>query len=181
MNLTETIVTTLSQLTLFADVLMILGIGGLFFKPKGFVEIRKYIEKNGLWMAFGVALIATLGSLYFSEGAGFTPCTLCWYQRILMYPLSVILFLAALRRDKRIAIYVLSLSLIGLVIATYHYYVQTSGVEILPCSVIGYSASCSQNFFLRYGYITIPVMSASAFGLIALVMGMVFKENKKQA
>ncbi len=182
-RIVDTVTITLSQLTIIGDAILVgagmvflLGLVGVKFEVTE--KITKLVWKHGLWLALFVALLAMMGSLFFSEGAGFEPCKLCWFQRILMYPQVIILLLAALRRDKKVAIYSLSLSLVGLVIALYHYYVQVSGVEILPCSVVGYSVSCTKNFFLRYGYITIVVMSATAFGLISMLMAIVLNEKE---
>ena len=82
------------------------------------------IDDVALWLAFLVAAAATAGSLYFSELAHFIPCTLCWYQRIAMYPLSLILLIAAIRRDRGVRWYVGPLAGAGAVISTYHYLVE---------------------------------------------------------
>lgn len=137
-------------------------------KGKGIVE---WFKQRALPGAFVVSLIATLGSLFYSEVAGFTPCKLCWFQRIFMYPLPIILGLGLLKKDKKIAKYGLVLSLIGAVIALYHYWLQVSGVESVSCSLVGYSPSCSNYFFLRFGYITIAMQSLTAFGMISLLLG----------
>ena len=78
------------------------------------------IEPNALGMAFVVAMLATIGSLYFSEVAHFDPCRLCWYQRIAMYPLVVVLGIAAVRRDADVGLYVRALAGIGALISAYH-------------------------------------------------------------
>ncbi|MDZ5610621.1 disulfide oxidoreductase, partial [Bacillus pseudomycoides] len=77
-----------------------------------------------LFSAWCVSLIATLGSLYLSEIMKYEPCTLCWYQRILMYPLVLLLGTAIIRKDYRIGIYSLVLAIIGACIAAYHYSLQ---------------------------------------------------------
>ncbi|OIO44438.1 hypothetical protein AUJ64_00105 [Candidatus Pacearchaeota archaeon CG1_02_39_14] len=120
------------------------------------------------WM-FLVSLVAMLGSLYYSEIAGYNPCTLCWYQRIFMYSQVFILGLASFRKDKKVMPYIYLLSAIGLLIAVYHYIMQLSQVDSVFCELVGYSASCSETFFLSMGYITIPLMAASAFLLIILL------------
>src|SRR6185503_20162499 len=83
-------------------------------------DLRSSAGSSALVAAFVVATLATLGSLYFSEVAHFEPCRLCWYQRIAMYPLVVILGIAALRRDRSGAVYGLALALIGAVVSAYH-------------------------------------------------------------
>lgn len=184
--LIEEVTETLTQGTILVDVLLIVGWLGWLLRRKG-VKIGgaelvyRWIEENGLILAWLMAVIATMGSLFFSEVAKYDPCVLCWYQRILMYPLVLILGLAILKKDKNILPYMLVMSLMGLIIALYHYYVQVSGAEIVPCSVSGYSASCTQQFVLRYGYVTIVSMSATAFALISSIgMVMVGKRQNER-
>ncbi|NCO11065.1 disulfide bond formation protein B [Candidatus Pacearchaeota archaeon CG_4_9_14_0_2_um_filter_39_13] len=133
---------------------------------EGVVDILR--GKEMFWM-FLVSLVAMLGSLYYSEIAGYNPCTLCWYQRIFMYSQVFILGLASFRKDKKVMPYIYLLSAIGLLIAVYHYIMQLSQVDSVFCELVGYSASCSETFFLSMGYITIPLMAASAFLLIILL------------
>ena len=133
-------------------------------------DLPPLVTRNALLFAFIVALTATLGSLFYSEVAKYTPCLLCWYQRIFMYPQTLLLGLATLKKDAKIAAYSLTLSLVGLVIAAYHYSLQINPNPLAPCSTVGYSVSCSQRFAAEYGYITIPMMSLTAFALIALAM-----------
>jgi len=102
-------------------------------------------RRTSLIIALIVAWTATLGSLYFSEIRHFIPCTLCWYQRILMYPLSIILLVGIIRRDQGIAYYVLPFSSVGILVSTYHYLIQktdlfsesTACVSGVPCTATG--------------------------------------------
>ena len=125
------------------------------------------------WIA---ALIATIGSLYFSEVRHFIPCTLCWYQRILMYPLAVILGIAFYRNDKGIYRYALPFTIVGMIVSGYHTVLQkvpylqqfemcTSGVP------------CSKDYLNWLGYITIPMMAFVAFTIITICL--VFLLRKK--
>lgn len=180
----EIVTESLTQMSILADVFIVLGVFGLIARNRGVTmkwseRVYRLIEEHGLVLAWLVAFIATAGSLFFSEGAGYEPCKLCWLQRIFMYPLVLILGMAVLKKDVKIAIYALTMSLTGLAIALYHYYVQTSGVEILPCSVTGYAASCVENFVLRYGYVTIVTMSATAFATISLIMSVMLLKKQK--
>ncbi len=122
------------------------------------------IEPNAVGMAFIVAMLATIGSLYFSEVAHFDPCRLCWFQRIAMYPLVVILGIAAVRRDAGIGIYVRVLAAIGAVISTYHL-----GLEWIPAldtGSCGTGPSCSVIWFRELGFISLPMLALAAFLLI---------------
>ncbi|OGG04415.1 hypothetical protein A2Z33_05410 [Candidatus Gottesmanbacteria bacterium RBG_16_52_11] len=128
------------------------------------------IARNARVLALTVVLTATSGSLFYSEVLKYNPCLLCWYQRIFMYPQTVLLGLGILKNDRHVADYSLAFSLIGGIIAAFHYWGQVSASSILPCPVVGFSASCSQRFSLEYGYITIPMMSLTAFTLIGALM-----------
>lgn len=171
-----TVTTLLSYLTVIGDAmvvgLVVLLVGFLLLRQrKGVVgKLMGLISRNALWMALVVATIATAGSLFYSEVAKFEPCKLCWLQRIFMYPLVVILGIAAYRDDRRITAYVLPLSAIGAAIAGYHYALQVNPGIAAPCSAVGYAVSCSQRFVMNLGYVTIPMMSLTAFLLIGLLM-----------
>ena len=130
-------------------------------------------------MAFAVALMATLGSLYFSEIAHFEPCRFCWYQRIAMYPLVVILGIAAWRKDIGARIYVLPLAVIGAILATYHYLLQWfPNIEVTACST---TAPCTGVWFREFGYISIPFLALSAFLLIIALLLIPFGNDEEHA
>jgi len=161
----------LSLITIVANIFAVVILITWFVKTTWAKKIKNLVINNSLWLAFIVALLATLGSLYYSEGAGYNPCKLCWLQRIFMYPLVPLLAIAATNKDKKFADYGIVLSVIGGAIAIYHYLVQIGIiVQIKECSVIGYSSSCSDQFVKNFGYITIPMMAFSAFLLITLLM-----------
>ncbi|MBN1779235.1 MAG: disulfide bond formation protein B [Candidatus Buchananbacteria bacterium] len=127
----------------------------------------KLVGQNYFWGAFLVATLATGGSLFYSEIAGYDPCKLCWFQRIFMYPQSLLLLVAWIKKDNQIIKYSLSLSLVGGLIAFYHYLLQLGLISSgLSCSTVGYSVSCSQRFVLQFGYVTIVSMSLTAFCLL---------------
>jgi disulfide bond formation protein DsbB len=116
----------------------------------------------GLWVAALVATVATMGSLYFSEVAGYVPCQLCWYQRIAMYPLAVILLIAALRRDRNAVWYVLPIAAVGAGIAAWHRLVELRPqLESTSCSAVG--PSCAATWFERFGFVTLAFMAFSGF------------------
>lgn len=127
--------------------------------------VLREIDGAALWIAWGVAVIATAGSLYHSEIAGFIPCELCWYQRIAMYPLVVILGIAAWRADRAVARATLPLAAIGGAISTYHSLIQrfpdlAGGTSCDP------TAPCTAILVWQLGYLSIPLMALSGFGLI---------------
>jgi disulfide bond formation protein DsbB len=121
-----------------------------------------------LQVALGVAVVATLGSLYLSEVAHFVPCRLCWYQRIAMYPLVPILAVAARRHDAGVRFYALPLAVIGGLISTYHVLVEH--FPRLEGGVCEAANPCTLIWVRRFGYLTIPTMALSAFALIAVLL-----------
>ncbi|MGG3449970.1 disulfide oxidoreductase [Domibacillus aminovorans] len=128
-----------------------------------------FIRNYALYAAWIVAVIATLGSLYFSEIKEFVPCELCWIQRIFMYPLAIILGIAAFNNEMNMKKYVLPLSIIGGSISFYHYLVQKvpGFAEIKPC-VQG--VPCNIQYINWFGFVTIPFLALTAFTLISIFM-----------
>jgi disulfide bond formation protein DsbB len=125
------------------------------------------MERFGVYFAWLVAIVATGGSLYFSEVMGFIPCVLCWYQRILMYPLVILLGIAAYRQEKQIIPYVLPMSIIGLLISAYHIMIQLFP-NLASEATCRAGVPCTVDYIHLFGFITIPMMSFLAFLLISL-------------
>lgn len=117
------------------------------------------------YIAWTQALVATFGSLYFSEVMRLPPCVLCWYQRILMYPIVLIAAVGIIRRDKALATYVLPLSITGWLISLYHnlLYYKILPESITPCQL---GVSCTTRQIEWLGFITIPLLSLVAFTVI---------------
>ena len=129
------------------------------------------------YVAWVQACVATMGSLYFSEVMDLPPCVLCWYQRILMYPLVAVLAVGILRRDLGIAAYVLPLTLLGLAIAGYHnlLYFGVLPESAQPCRL---GISCTARQIEWLGFITIPLMSLAAFSIINICMGLYWTRKR---
>jgi disulfide bond formation protein DsbB len=134
-------------------------------KPVGFIN---FLQQYGPYLAFGQALAAMLGSLYFSEIAGFVPCTLCWYQRILMYPLTLIILVGIIKQDEFLPNYVLPFSIIGIFVSAYHYLIQL-GLFSHP-SACSAGIPCDLRWVSYFGFITIPFMALTAFVVITIIM-----------
>lgn len=170
MNPRFLIVPSLSFLTLvaLAAALVLLS---LLTTASGRARLRAFASSRAstiLATGWTVSLIATGGSLYLSEGLGLEPCRLCWYQRIAMYPLVVILGVALMRGDREVWKTALPLAGVGTLVSAYHVAVQyLPGIEIGACSV---SAPCSARYLIAYGFVTIPVMAGSAFLLVAALL-----------
>jgi|SRR5690625_1354730 len=127
------------------------------------------ISQLSLYAAWLVSIVATLGSLYFSVIQGFAPCELCWYQRILMYPLPLILGIATFQNDRTVKKYVLPMAIIGGAISLYHYLQQKlpGFAPIKPCAS---GVPCSAEYINWLGFITIPFLALIAFSLITILM-----------
>lgn len=126
-------------------------------------------------LSFIIALTATLGSLY-SETLGYPPCLLCWYQRIAMYPLVLIFGAALWYDDKKVSMYSLPLTVIGLIVAGYHnllYYGLVSD-SITPCKQ---GVSCTSKQVELMGFLTIPLMSLLGF-LVLLLIGVCLSRGR---
>jgi disulfide bond formation protein DsbB len=121
-----------------------------------------------LWLAFAVALVSTLGSLYLSEVARFIPCTLCWYQRIAMYPLALLLGIAAVRGDVAVRRCAVPLAGIGALTAAYHVALQR--LPGLPSGSCSLDVPCSAIYVERFGFVTIPVMALIGFTAIVVTL-----------
>lgn len=129
----------------------------------------KFVRENSHYFAFVVALVATLGSLFFSEVQHFPPCILCWYQRIFMYPQVCILALGIYFKDKYFYRYSLLLSSVGIIISLYHnlLYYKILPESVAPCTA---GVSCTTKFIEWFGFITIPFLSGTAFALLIIFM-----------
>ena len=129
------------------------------------------MSRNWPWTlaAWVVALVATLGALFIGEVMGMTPCLLCWYQRIFMFPLALILGMAAFAEDRRGAVYALPLALGGAAMAGYHSALIAGWVPQwwVPC---GAGPSCSEQSLEILGGIQIPWLSLAAFIAIAILL-----------
>ena len=112
-----------------------------------------------------VASVSTLGSLFFSEIMELAPCALCWYQRIFMFPLVIILLVGLFPFDKSIIRYALPLAIIGWGFAFYHYLLYSGIIpeSIQPCSQ---GVSCSETYLDLFGFLTIPMLSLISFSII---------------
>ena len=170
------ILTFLSNVLVALSVVLFLIYRAGFFKKMWLWE-RSFIEEHALQILLLISAVATSGSLYFSENLGFTPCKLCWYQRIFMYPQVVLILMAYIKKTNDVFKYIFALSIIGMFIAGYHYILQTFPNPYAPCGDVGYSVSCTVDFFKYFGYITIPWMSFSAFVIIFSVSLLMFKNK----
>ena len=163
----QNVIRLLSGATVVADIAIVLFGFALFlasFRRSVFV---KFFSDNVLLLGFISALIASLGSYFFSDYIGFPPCEFCWYARIFMFPQVFLFGIALWKKDRSVVDYVLVLSIIGVLINAFHYYGQMFNTSALPCKPGG--VSCAVIQFIEFGYVTIPMMSLTAFLMLALI------------
>jgi disulfide bond formation protein DsbB len=132
-------------------------------------QINNLVKQNAINFVFYISLIGTMGSLFL--GRYFVPCELCWYQRVLLYPLTILTAVAMINKDKQgVAKYILPFSIPGFALALYHYLLQMKiiAVDVISCGNSG--ISCSTVDWNIGGFITIPLLSAMAFAAISVIM-----------
>lgn len=135
------------------------------FTGKGlyaFSRVEDLVAERYREIGLFFALAATSGSLYLSNFLGWTPCRLCWFQRIFMYPI-VVLFAVALLFDREdVSDYVIPLSIIGASISVYHFLIQfLPALQSSSCSVT--EVSCEATYTFYFGHVTVPLMACAAF------------------
>lgn len=169
------IVTTLAALTVVGLViaagLALLRLAGLR-SPRA-AAIAKNLAPFALVSMLIVASLSTAGSLFFSEIAEFIPCKLCWFQRVFMYPLPLLLIFAFPRPDRSLLRGVLALSFVGILFSTWHLKEQWQAIlnpevfdPLKPCDLTG--VSCAATEIQEFGFVTIPLMAWTAFALLII-------------
>ena len=169
----EVINTGYAVLALVADALVLLVVIAFFYSRTSpsarewWGRLRDGVTPFALQMAWVVAVLATFGSLFLQFFEGFTPCEFCWFQRICMYPLSLLLGIAAFRGDVQVAKrYFIGLSLVGAGLAIYHYQLE----HIPQPTVCGTAVPCDVAVINIFGFITVPFLSMAAFLLISTLL-----------
>ena len=132
------------------------------------------MDDIALWAISAVATGTMLGSLYFSEIAGFAPCELCWYQRIGIYPVAIMSWIALVRRDRRLGPYWIGLSLAGIAVSIYHYLLEW--FPEITSSVCSMDVPCTTVWFREFGFVTLAFMAGSAF-VFVIAMSLVMMNN----
>jgi len=161
--------------TVVADVALLgVFVGMLFGKyPQDYLP-ASLVRPVLLWGTL-IALFSVVASLYYSEIVGFEPCTLCWWQRIFIYPQVILFFVAWRRVSYGVWRYTLPLSIFGLFFAGAHWLLQTFNFSILPCAANG--PDCSKIYFQEFGYVTFPVMAITTL-LMLLAVSLVSRREE---
>ena len=139
---------------------------------------QKDSRENILYLAWIASVISMFGSLYFSEIRDFVPCTLCWYQRIIMYPFVIILGIAVIKKDYSITFYTMILSGIGALTSIYHYSMQKFTFLFEHSNSCG-PVSCTGEYINWLGFITIPLLALTGFIIIFTCSVVIWRKTKE--
>lgn len=174
----NTVINLIALAILVGDIFIVIFIFSLILKYLGYSAIYnsmvKFARNHSYHVVFAITFAGLLGSLFMSEIAKYPPCTLCWYQRIAIYPQPLLLYVSFLRSEKVLTPYLIVLNVIGALIAIYHIIIQyLPQYALVPCHTG--NISCTTVQLVYYGFITIPVMSLTAFllNIIFLKLGSV--------
>ncbi|MHB9112538.1 MAG: disulfide bond formation protein B [Thermoleophilia bacterium] len=142
------------------------------------MEQQSNLNWNILFICWLIVSFATLGSLFFSEVMKFPPCDLCWYQRIFIYPLAIMIPIGLFPFDKRVIRFSLPLVLIGWSVALYQnlLYYGVIPESIKPCSV---GVSCTEEYINIFGIFSIPMLSLVAFSIVGVLLIVVMRRTSK--
>ena len=127
-------------------------------------------------ITFAIAVVATAGSLYFSEVANYVPCRLCWFQRIAMYPMAVVALVGLIRRDAAARWYLLPLAAVGGAVSAYHSMIEQGWLaDSESCGLVG--PSCADVWFRAFGFMTLALMALAGFVSIIVLNTISFESN----
>jgi len=183
----ETITTTLALLTLLAHVALMLALALWIVNKKKKLDFLKpvleLINKHGLIILLIIPLAAIVGSLFYEIYANFEPCLLCWWQRIFIYPQALLVLTAIFYETRDVIKYLIPLSILGSLTSLLHYTEQMqarispNSDPFITCS-FG-DVSCSSSYIFEFGYITIPLMTLTAFVFIIIVSLMITHQKRR--
>jgi disulfide bond formation protein DsbB len=152
------------------------AVGLLVFRVVKGPEAATLLGNKAVWLAWVVALVASVGSLMYSELFHYVPCRLCWFQRIAMYPLAIVLLVGAIRREVAVKFYAIPIALIGLVISVYHNVLQFyPSLEGTSCDPL---VPCSARSIEMFGFMDLPFMAGAGFIVIAVLLAFYTKAGE---
>src|SRR5512147_1783306 len=122
-----------------------------------------------IFCAWLVASVSTLGALFFGEVMKVPTCVLCWYQRIFMFPLALVLPIGMFPFDRKVVRYALPLAALGWPIAAFHVLLAAGVVpeDIKPCTQ---GVPCSEQVIAWFGFVTIPLLALASFSIIIVLL-----------
>lgn len=179
--MSDPIITILASWTAVSHVAIVFFLALIVYRlyDTGFGQIiLDWAREYALVLGLIVSATAFGGSMYLSNIAGMTPCLLCWYQRVAIFPLALLFLVALIRRDEHVFWYTLPLSVIGGLIAGYHYVIQM--YPIAACSIDG-GVDCTLRYVTHFGYVTISMMALTTCVLIIIVSVLLATKKQKDS
>ena len=139
---------------------------------------QKNTNWNILFLCWLLSSVSAMGSLFFSYVMEFAPCVLCWYQRIFLFPLVLILAIGLFPFDKKVVKYALPLAIVGWLTAAYHnlLYVGIIPESIQPCTQ---GVSCTEEYINLLGVLSIPMLSLLSFSTIITLLIILYRRTSK--
>ena len=139
---------------------------------------QKNTNWNILFLCWLLTSVSAMGSLFFSYVMEFAPCVLCWYQRIFLFPLVLILAIGLFPFDKKVVKYALPLAIVGWLTAAYHnlLYVGIIPESIQPCTQ---GVSCTEEYINLLGFLSIPMLSLLSFSTIITLLIILYRRTSK--
>jgi disulfide bond formation protein DsbB len=162
--------------TLFAHIIIVAFVILLLIRNTVADKIVSFVGDRALFISFFVATGGFLGSIVYSEVVGFSPCVLCWVQRLFLFPQVVLLGSALWWSDKNILKYTYRLSILGALVSLYHSYTSLGGHSFTPCTAVG--GDCAKVYVFEFGYITIPMMALTVF--VVLILTFIASKRKSR-
>lgn len=143
------------------------------WKTRRATSLGTLVSKVSMPIIFLSTFTSSAISLVYSEVFGFIPCSLCWFQRVFIYPIVIISGFSIFMKDRVFApVYILALAIPGAIVALYQHYLQMGGSELIACPAT--VVSCAQRFLFEFNYITFPLL---AFSLFMFVIVLIFAEH----
>ena len=181
--MTDFVNAAVSYGTLAVD-LALLAYLGLAASGRDAFVVRRF-GRYGYHVALAVAWAGVLGSLYYSEIAGWVPCSLCWWQRVALYPAAAILGLAFRRGEaRRLSPYVATLATVGAAVSAYQIYLQVgppaAAAAMNGCSLEG-GVPCTETYYVAFGYVSMATSALSAFLLILACLHLAHRAERHEA
>jgi disulfide bond formation protein DsbB len=139
---------------------------------------QKNTNWNILFFCWLLVTVSAMGSLFFSSVMEFAPCVLCWYQRIFLFPLVLILAIGLFPFDKKVVKYALPLAIVGWLTAAYHNLLYAGIIpnSIQPCSQ---GVSCTEEYINLFGFLSIPMLSLLSFSTIITLLIILYRRTSK--
>lgn len=163
---------TFLQLISFGTIVLLVAIVSFlvleFFSIKN--PVKNFIKKNQMVLIFVTSLFSVVGSLSLSIYFKLAPCELCWYQRVFLFTVPIISWIAVYKKDVQARLYVFILAAVGAIIASYHALIQSTLLksDSVFCNPISTGVDCAVPAFTYFGFVTVPVISLAVFGLIMI-------------